>query len=641
MGERRGARREQPWELERDGEGVRVSGRWRRLIDEAWASARRGRHAQGLRMARAAAGALERRGDGPAAARAWVMLARLQLERGETATAIQACDSAEAVLEHVREPGLITCARLWRAWAAADAGDYARAHGVAGAASLNAGRDPEGPSAAAAWAVSTACGLRSGVTAGTPAPGDEAWTCPEGSPFAPLLVAAWAVRVEWSLAHGEVFRAGSALAALRRVATVDPTVAVEVALAQLRLAAATGDAPLVASAAAESLRRADSAHLPWARLRALAAWRDATARLVAPEAGILRVRVRRVAARSPVGWRDAVRGEDTDGDGRTGGRLPSIRRPEPAPHATVPGLVGESLVMRALRAEIIRAARTPFPVLIEGESGSGKELVARGLHTLSPRADKPFRDVNCAALADELVDAELFGHARGAFTGAVASRAGLIEEASGGTLFLDEVADLSPRAQARLLRTLQEQEVRRVGEVQGRAVDLRVVSACNRLLDDEVAVGRFRPDLVYRLAAIRIRVPPLRDRPGDIPLLVSTYWPALAAQVGTRAAISPSVLAALASYHWPGNVRELQHALVRLAIRAPATGSIGLALLPEGWVPSPQPDVEPLTEARGRFEREYVQTALARHGDSRAATARALGLSRQGLRKVLARTGAR
>jgi transcriptional regulator with PAS, ATPase and Fis domain len=264
--------------------------------------------------------------------------------------------------------------------------------------------------------------------------------------------------------------------------------------------------------------------------------------------------------------------------------------------------------------------------------------VARGLHALSPRSAAAFRGLNCAALADELVDAELFGHARGAFTGAVAGRAGLIEEASGGTLFLDEIAELSLRAQAKLLRAFQEQEVRRVGEGRTRPVDVRFVAACNRSLDLEAAADAFRADLLYRLAVIRIHVPPLRTRPGDIRLIVEACWPALAAQAGTTAVLASDVLTALERHAWPGNVRELQHVLATLAVHAPATGTVGVDVLPDGIRSAPG-TLLPFAEARGRFERDYVRAALERNGASPTRAARAIGLSRQGLRKVLTRTG--
>jgi transcriptional regulator with PAS, ATPase and Fis domain len=306
---------------------------------------------------------------------------------------------------------------------------------------------------------------------------------------------------------------------------------------------------------------------------------------------------------------------------------------------TIPELVGSSAAIGEVRRAVSRAAAAPFSVLIEGESGSGKELVARALHQLSPRRERRFCDVNCAALPDDLFESELFGHTRGAFTGAVADRSGLIEEADGGTLFLDEVADLSPRAQAKLLRVLQQQDVRRVGATVSRKVDIRVVSAANRDMRKEVADGRFRQDLLYRLDVIRIRVPPLRERPEDVPLLADHLWQAAAARVGSRATLTHGVLTALARYHWPGNVRELQNVMAGLAVAAPARGQVRTNLLPPVIAGAAAPSTTRLADAREQFERRFIELALARAGGRRARAARELGLSRQGLLKMMARLG--
>ena len=603
---------------------------WERLASEAWRSARRGRHAQGLRMARAAASALERRGLAAGAARARLVLARLLLERGDTAAACEVCGDVEPVAARAGDLRAAAAATLWRGWALADRGAYAEARQAVD-------RLTGGEWAVPAWGVAAAVARRSGTVAPVP-PDATAWRLPACEVTRPLLLAAWAVRVEHLIAAGDLFKAGCLVSALRESVTVDdPAEEAEAVLAHLRLAAATGDGGQLPLIAAQALRRADAAHLPWARLRALAVWRDAAAALARPDAGVLRTRVRRLAARAPAGWRDAATEPDTGVTvaARSGPERP---RPQEAGGRLVAGLIGESDVMRQLRQDIVRAARTAFPVLIEGESGTGKELVARGLHALSARAGGPFRDLNCAALTEDLVDAELFGHVRGAFTGAVAGRPGLIEDASGGTLFLDEVADLSPRAQAKLLRVFQEREVRRVGEVQARPVDVRLVAACNRPLDREAEAGRFRADLLYRIAVIRIRVPPLRHRPGDVQLIVQACWPSLAAQAGTVAVPGPDVLEAFARYAWPGNVRELLHVLAALAVRAPSEGVAGRALLPETFRGEEPGMLLPFAEARDRFEGAYVREALARHGASPTRAARAIGLSRQGLRKVLART---
>lgn len=310
----------------------------------------------------------------------------------------------------------------------------------------------------------------------------------------------------------------------------------------------------------------------------------------------------------------------------------------------VPGLPDEisgvSESIQAVRSAIERAAPVSYPVLIEGESGSGKELVARALHRRSPRRDRPLVAVNCAAIPDDLLEAELFGHAKGAFTGAMIERPGVFEEAHGGTLFLDEVGELSPRAQAKLLRTLQEGEVRRVGENVSRRVDVRVVAATNRNLRAEVAAGRFRLDLLYRLDVVRIVVPPLRERTSDLTCLIERYWHEATERVHSRAVLSAATLAALALYCWPGNVRELQNVMAALAVRAPKRGVVSPSALPwAGGVSAPDPSAAPLRldAARQAFEVQFVRSALVRAGGHRGRAATALGLSRQGLTKLMSR----
>jgi DNA-binding NtrC family response regulator/tetratricopeptide (TPR) repeat protein len=302
-------------------------------------------------------------------------------------------------------------------------------------------------------------------------------------------------------------------------------------------------------------------------------------------------------------------------------------------------LLGESDTSRALRAAVTRAARAPFPVLIEGESGTGKELVARAIHRLSPRRDRRFCPINCAALTDDLLEAELFGHARGAFTGAIGERAGLFEEADGGTVFLDEIGELSARAQAKLLRVLQDGEVRRVGENHPRRVDVRIVAATNRRLAEEADAGRFRADLRFRLDVVRIEVPPLRERPGDVALLAAHFWGDAAARVGSRATLSPDALAALARYDWPGNVRELQNVIAWIAVHSPSRGRVGVAGLPAHVAHASMPTGGTFDAARLEFERRFVRAALATANNQRAAAAAALGMSRQGLVKMLKRLG--
>jgi transcriptional regulator with PAS, ATPase and Fis domain len=303
------------------------------------------------------------------------------------------------------------------------------------------------------------------------------------------------------------------------------------------------------------------------------------------------------------------------------------------------GLLGVSPVITDLRRAADRAAQAPFAVLVEGESGSGKELVARAIHRGGSRRDRPFRTLNCAALPDELVESELFGHARGAFTGAVAERVGVFEEAHSGTLFLDEIGELSLRAQAKLLRVIQEGELRRIGENVSRRIDVRIVSATNRDLRKEAAAGRFRADLLYRLDVVRIVVPSLRDRRGDIPLLVEHFWRDAAARVGSRSTLSPAAVASLARYDWPGNVRELQNVLAALAVRVGRRGIVAPEALPPQFG-APVPDQNRrLDAARRVFDERFIRAALLRTGGSRARAAVDLGISRQGLTKLMTRLG--
>jgi DNA-binding NtrC family response regulator len=307
--------------------------------------------------------------------------------------------------------------------------------------------------------------------------------------------------------------------------------------------------------------------------------------------------------------------------------------------AQASALVGTAHTMVALRRSVERAGPAPFPVLIEGESGSGKELVAREIHRSGPRRDRPFCTLNCAALPDDLVESELFGHARGAFTGAIGERIGVFEEAHTGTLFLDEVGELSARAQAKVLRVIQEGELRRIGENISRRVEVRIVSATNRDLRQEVALGRFRLDLLYRLDVIRIVVPPLRERREDIPLLVEKLWREAADRVGCRATLGVATVAALADYDWAGNVRELQNVLAALAVRVARRGVVPPAALPPQFGNRVAAEGYRLDDARRLFEERFVRAALARNGGRRSVAASELGLTRQGLAKLMTRLG--
>jgi len=225
------------------------------------------------------------------------------------------------------------------------------------------------------------------------------------------------------------------------------------------------------------------------------------------------------------------------------------------------GLVGHSRQMIELYMEIARVAAYRSTVLVCGESGTGKELVARAIHAHSPRAARPFVAVNCGALTETLLEAELFGHAKGSFTGAVADKKGLFEEAEAGTIFLDEIGETSPALQVKLLRALQEGEIRRVGAARAQRTDVRVVAATNRDLEDEVRSGRFREDLYYRLSVITLRVPPLRERLEDIPLLAQHFLRRAGEETGKRVALSDQVLETLRAYDWSGNVRELENTI--------------------------------------------------------------------------------
>lgn len=300
-------------------------------------------------------------------------------------------------------------------------------------------------------------------------------------------------------------------------------------------------------------------------------------------------------------------------------------------------LLGVSVAATDIREAIERAAPAPFPVLVEGESGVGKELVARLLHKLGPRRDRACATMNCAALPDELVESELFGHARGAFTGAVGDRRGLFEEAHGGTLFLDEVGELSLRAQAKLLRAIQDGEIRRVGENTSRRVDVRLIAATNRNLRSEADAGRFRLDLLYRLDVLRVTIPPLRARPDDVPVLTAHLWRDATARLGSQAVLAPATIEALTRYQWPGNVRELQNVLAALAVRAGRRGVVQQTSLPPCFADEHGRRPLRLEQAREGFDRAFIRAALVRTGGRRTRAARELGVSRQGLAKLMLR----
>jgi DNA-binding NtrC family response regulator len=308
-------------------------------------------------------------------------------------------------------------------------------------------------------------------------------------------------------------------------------------------------------------------------------------------------------------------------------------------------LIGTAGPMRAVFDTIEQVAATDATVLVRGETGTGKELVARVLHSLSPRRDRPFVAVNCAALPESLVESELFGHERGAFTGAQGRKLGRFERADGGTLFIDEVADMPEAVQIKLLRVLQERSFERVGGTETLRVDIRLVTATHIDLEAAIASGRFREDLFYRLDVVPIRLPPLRDRIGDIPLLVEHLLDEYQRRLGkTGIRLGADVLRRLGQHDWPGNVRELSNAIERMVALTPSGGT---AELPELRVRpreritavAPEPTGASLKEMMDDHERSIIARTLERCSGNRSAAARALGITRQGLSLKLAKLG--
>jgi DNA-binding NtrC family response regulator len=311
-----------------------------------------------------------------------------------------------------------------------------------------------------------------------------------------------------------------------------------------------------------------------------------------------------------------------------------------APVTSFGTLVGSSVPLRTAFAQLAKAAAKDVTVLLTGESGTGKSEAAELLHEQSGRAGKPLRVVDCAAVPANLLESELFGHERGAFTGAIQRRVGVFEEAEGGTVFLDEVGELPLDLQPKLLRVLEAREVRRLGANRYLPVDVRVVAATNRDLRAEVNVGRFRPDLYFRLAVLTVRLPPLRERPGDIPLIAKQLLGRLTLDEETRRALAePAFLSRLQLSPWPGNVRELRNHLERCA-------ALQEALQPASEDPSPQHldalDVSiPFSEARRRlldtFEQGYVRALLDRHDGNVSRAAATAGVDRAHLHRIMRR----
>ena len=305
------------------------------------------------------------------------------------------------------------------------------------------------------------------------------------------------------------------------------------------------------------------------------------------------------------------------------------------------GLVGRSGGMLAVYKQIALACGTESPVLVYGETGTGKELVARAIHRHGRRASRPFVPVNCGALPEGLLESELFGHLRGAFTGAVADKKGLFEQAHGGTLFLDEVGEMSPSLQVRLLRTLELGEVRPVGASRVLTVDARVIAATHRDLEQAVRAGTFRQDLFYRLNVFSIRLPPLRERREDVPLLAAHFLGRFAARGLPTGALSASALAALAAHEWPGNVRELENTLERLVVTARGA-TLDVADLPETFRRRP-PRVEETLFAGlpslEEMEKRYLRHVLAEVMGNRSRAAEVLGIDRRTLYRMAERFG--
>jgi len=298
--------------------------------------------------------------------------------------------------------------------------------------------------------------------------------------------------------------------------------------------------------------------------------------------------------------------------------------------------------MRELLAVVAKVAPARTTVLVEGETGTGKELVARAIHAASPRRERLFVPVNCAALSEGILESELFGHKRGSFTGAVADRRGLFEVADGGTLFLDEVSEMPLALQAKLLRVLQEGEIRPVGESRSRIVDVRVVAATNRRLDEEVKSGRFREDLYFRLRVLPIRLPSLRDRREDVPQLARYLVRRLSAQLGKPVGDpTPEMLAVLARHAFPGNVRELANELERAIIFAEPGAPLTEDLLSDDLQAQAAATSAPgaLQQRTDGFEREQIVAVLAKVGGVKARAAEELGLTYRGLLKKMRRLG--
>jgi two-component system nitrogen regulation response regulator NtrX len=306
-------------------------------------------------------------------------------------------------------------------------------------------------------------------------------------------------------------------------------------------------------------------------------------------------------------------------------------------------IIGESVPIKALRQQLGLMAGTNGRVLIYGESGTGKELVAHAIHSMSPRAEEAFVEVNCAAIPEELIESELFGHIKGSFTGAQEDKTGKFQKADGGTLFLDEVGDMSLRTQAKVLRALEEQRFEPVGAAQSVQVDVRVVAATNKHLEDEIERGNFREDLFYRLNVIPFFVPPLRERREDIPLLADHFLREFTTSYGRKAKeLTPEAYRLLSEYHWPGNVRELKNLIERIVILNPQV-RVDARHIPLNTARRPSERsggrFGSLQEVREAVEREYILKKLEETNGNVSRTAELLGLERSNLYRKMKTLG--
>ena len=314
-------------------------------------------------------------------------------------------------------------------------------------------------------------------------------------------------------------------------------------------------------------------------------------------------------------------------------------------------MVGSSAPLNHLREEITLVAPSDASVLITGENGTGKELVARAIHYHSPRRDKPFTEINCAAIPEELIESELFGHERGAFAGAAAQKKGKFELADGGTVFLDEIGDMPVKTQAKVLRLLQEGKFERVGGTRTLEVDVRMVAATNKALEEEIRAGSFREDLFYRLNVVSLKVPPLRERSDDIPSLIGHFLQLFSRREGRQLKMMvPEALALMKQYDWPGNVRELKNIIERLVIMTPGQ-AIDIAQLPEYIAGEDESrglgggrldgvlERNSLREAREEFEKEFIIQKLEEHDWNISKTAESIELERSNLHRKIKNYG--